>query len=747
VVQFALEQGSSFAVMLVVAAAAMVLTGVFYRRAYGTLRPRQWHLLLALRAAAILIVVLLLFRPAFSYYHVSLEKPSVIFLLDASASMGISDDESGESRFNRARKQLETWSSQLDRRFHVHIIEFSERASALPNPSFLAAVTPDGKATSLSAALLAATQEVPKGENPVAVLLSDGIHNSARNPVDVARRLGIVVHTVGVGASLRNNISYRDIQVTGVDCPDRLMLNNKAKIVGLVEGIGLPGRVVSVALEEDDKTVQEKEVTLSDVPGPQKVEFDFRPTVKGRHVYTVRAKAIPEEKIAENNHRQAAAMVVEPGIRVLYLEGTLRGEYGAIVDRFLAKDPDVEFCALIQTRPNVFLTRTNMEGLSLKSIPSDSESLAKFDVFILGDIAASTIKPQQQELLVKRVKEGAGLIMLGGYHSLGPGGYAGTPLGDALPVSVGSKEIGQIGTPFLPLLTPEGRNHPIFANIADFFPTKAASEKETGLPKLEGCTRVEGAKPGASVLAVHPTEANQMPVLAVQPLEKGRVAVFVGDTTRKWQQGPRALDQQSPFLQFWGQTIRWLAGRATTVEAKASIAATTDKGYYEPEEPVKVSAVVRDDKGEGAKSAKVVAKVTGPGVDQTLELRAEANPAGHYAASFVPKTAGRYEFVVETRIGQETLTSDKLLIEAGRTNLEFEKLDLDEKMLAAIAEAAKGQYSHLSTASSLIGRLERSEQQKEQLDTWRLYWPPGFWALFVAVLSVEWVLRRRFQLR
>ena len=43
-------------------------------------------------------------------------------------------------------------------------------------------------------------------------------------------------------------------------------------------------------------------------------------------------------------------MVVEPGMRVLYLEGTLRAEYGALVDRFLAKDPDLEFYSLVQTR-------------------------------------------------------------------------------------------------------------------------------------------------------------------------------------------------------------------------------------------------------------------------------------------------------------------------------------------------------------------------------------------------------------
>ncbi len=95
-----------------------------------------------------------------------------------------------------------------------------------------------------------------------------------------------------------------------------------------------------------------------------------------------------------------------------------------------------------------------------------------------------------------------------------------------------------------------------------------------------------------------------MPVLAVQPLDRGRVAVFTGDTTRNWQQGPRALDQESPFLRFWGQMVRWLAGRAEPVEAHASVVAETDKAAYEPGEPVQVSAVVRDKEGQGAADAK-----------------------------------------------------------------------------------------------------------------------------------------------
>jgi uncharacterized membrane protein/Mg-chelatase subunit ChlD len=748
VFRLTLEEGYSLWMMLAVAAGSLLLAGVFYRRAFGMLPRKRWQLLLGLRAVTIVIVVLLLFRPVFSYYEELREKPALLFLLDNSASMNISDDASGATRFQQARENLVRWWDLLKNDFRLSLIVFSQRAAPVDDIRALESIKADGQATSLAAPMLAASQEVSKADRPVAILISDGIHNAARNPVETAGKLGMPVHTIGVGASLRNNIAYRDVMVTGIDCPERLMIHNKAKIVGLVDAVGLNGQVVRVVLEDDGKPIQEQELALDAVEGAQKIEFEFRPDVKGRHTYTVRAAQLAGEKIVENNHRSGFSMVVEPGIRVLYIEGTLRGEYGAIVDRFLAKDPDLEFYAMIQTRPNVFLRRTNIEGLQINALPSDEETINKFDVFILGDLDSSYLKPPQQELMLKRVRAGAGLVMLGGYHSLGPGGYAGTPLGDALPVGLGTREVGQILDPLLPLVTPEGLRHPIFANIGAFFPTKAGGPKESGLPELDGCTRVQAARPGAAVLAVHPTDVNQMPILAVQTVDKGRTAVFCGDTTRKWQQGPRALGQDSPFLRFWGQMVRWLAGRSSAVEAKASVSGSTDKGYYEPEEPIRITAIVRDDKGEGAANAKVIAKVSRvPGPAEEVALVTVPGPGGHHGGTFTPRVAGRYEIAIEARVGEATLAAEKLIVEAGRANLEFEKLDMDEKMLARIAAASGGRYFHINTASSLIEQLDRSQRQKRVYLERPLFWPPAFWAIFVAALTAEWILRRRSQLR
>lgn len=743
-----LAEGYSVATMLAVAALAMLLTGAFYYRAFGTLKARQWQLLLLLRVVAILIVVLLLFRPVLSYQNELTTKPAVIFLLDTSASMSIADDATGVTRFDQARGKLQKWCEKLKDDFRILPIAFADRAGLLAGPENLPALTPTGKATSLLRALAAASKQLPPKNVAVVLLLSDGIHNSAGNPLDITRKMGMVVHSIGVGASLRSNPSYRDIQVTGIDCPDRMILNNMARVTGSIDAIGLGGRVIEVFLDEDGQQIGQSELTLDDTEGSQQVTFEFRPSAKGRHTYIVRVPPVNEEKIVQNNERSAVATVIEAGIRVLYIEGTLRAEYGALVDRFLAKDPDLEFCALIQTKPNVFLKRTNMTGLPLAAIPTDQETINKFDVFIFGDIDSTFIRPEQQAMFVKRIRDGAGLVMLGGYHSLGPGGYGGTPLGDVLPAVLGNREIGQLTDSFLPTLTPDGVHHPIFANIAGFFPTPQSPAKVAGLPPLDGCTRVKMARPGATVLATAPADAGSMPLLAVQPFDRGRTAIFAGDTTRKWQQAPSALGLESPFLRFWGQMVRWLAGRGADVEAKAGIVASTDKAYYEPGEPIHISAIVRGKEGQGVNDAKVVANVGGPaGQPKQVTLSVIPGPSGHYDGVIEPRSAGAYEVVVEARIGELSLKSDKIAVQVGRPNLEFERLDLDEKMLERIASDTGGRYVPLSTADHLIDQLDRTQQKKTEYVEQQLYWPPGFWALFVAVLTTEWILRRKYQLR
>ena len=82
---------------------------------------------------------------------------------------------------------------------------------------------------------------MPRRDVEAVILLSDGINNSARNPLEAADKAGLRIHAIGVGASLRNNATYHDVQVSGIDCPDRMTINNIARVSASIESVGLPG--------------------------------------------------------------------------------------------------------------------------------------------------------------------------------------------------------------------------------------------------------------------------------------------------------------------------------------------------------------------------------------------------------------------------------------------------------------------------------------------------------------------------
>ena len=68
-------------------------------------------------------------------------------------------------------------------------------------------------------------------------------------------------------------------------------------------------------------------------------------------------------------------------------------------------------------------------------VPEEMGDLLNYDVLVLSDVAATEMTVSQMDLIKRYVRElGGGLIMLGGEHSFGLGGYYRTPVEDALPV-------------------------------------------------------------------------------------------------------------------------------------------------------------------------------------------------------------------------------------------------------------------------------------------------------------------------
>lgn len=78
---------------------------------------------------------------------------------------------------------------------------------------------------------------------------------------------------------------------------------------------------------------------------------------------------------------------------------------------------------------------------STSGVPDDIGGLAGFDLVVLSDVRASDLTTTQIDAMASYTRDlGGGLLLMGGDRSMGPGGYARTPIEDVSPVNFDLKE-------------------------------------------------------------------------------------------------------------------------------------------------------------------------------------------------------------------------------------------------------------------------------------------------------------------
>ncbi len=706
------EARLQLALMVLLALAASAWTLFFYLRVYRYLGRLPMGVLSAMRILAVLLLVLLVFKPVLSFEERVEHRTDLVVLVDASRSMSVSDWPDTPHRLALAAAQVRKYMDRLAAAFNVQLYTFDTRARPAAADQW---PEPEGEATNITRAVKDVLALARRADTSGLVLLSDGLHNAGGDVVRDTTALGPPpIYTVGVGTDLTRESGYQDISIENVRAPEESVVDNVTRITVDVEAVGLADRSVEVQLREGDTLLSAQPLRLDGTPGSQSITLTVTPTTTGRHTYTVRIPPDPAERRSENNTRDLYLLVTDPRIRVLYVEGVVRPEYKPLKS-VLETDPNVELAALVQVRKGEFLQSGSRKDIALTGFPQTLEDMRKFDVFFLGDLDRSYFSAKQLENLKTAVSEGKGLLMIGGYASFGPGGYEGTPVEEILPVLVGPRDIGQETAPFVLKLTPEGLEHPIFYGTTDFFqsPTpgdESRRDESPGLPTLKGCTRLGRPKPGASVLAVHPDRAGPagpLVVLAVQSFGRGRTAAFAADTTYQWYLPYKALGRDSPYIKFWGQMVRWLANKEIKETAdEAGVTLLVHKPFYNPGESVTVRARVREEEGRATNYADVTGALLGPGGERTpIPLVLVPGSVGMYEAKLDPPDPGEYKILVEARKDSKRLGIAEDSFVVGRANQEFDRLSIDAALLKQLAQATGGEYYEPANFGDLVERL------------------------------------------
>jgi hypothetical protein len=355
------------------------------------------------------------------------------------------------------------------------------------------------------------------------------------------------------------------------------------------------------------------------------------------------------------------------------------------------------------------------------------------------------------------VNDGKALLMLGGRNSFGPGGYGDTAVAAALPVAVGGRSQPQETTEFVPQLTAAGRASPVFEGIEKYFGSPSGPAAEP-VPELLGCVTVPKAKDGATVLAIHPARRNRdgpLVVLAVHNYGAGRAAAFTADTTWKWYLRTRSMGTDSPYHRFWGQLVRYLAGQdARREEVGSSVVARLDRPYLRQGEPLTISAQVRDEGGQPTDGAAVTATLsTGP-TDEGVQIPLPAAESGEglYRTRWQPERAGTYTVKVTAADARgEPLGEDSLEATVAEPSRETDRLARDTATLRTVAEATRGRYVELAALPEVVDELIAAQARRlrpaPEATHVELYNFTALFAVFVGLLTAEWLIRRRWQLQ
>lgn len=179
------------------------------------------------------------------------------------------------------------------------------------------------------------------------------------------------------------------------------------------------------------------------------------------------------------------------------------------------------------------------------AFPEDPAAIAaRWDVIALGDTGggANAFRPLQLQALAEFVHAGGGLLAVAGAHCFTPGGYAGTPLAEVLPVEMADGAYA-MGESAVDVTEPGAR---LFEGYEPAIPAFGAHQRLT-------------AKPQARVLARF---ADGAPFIALDEAGNGRVMVLGGI----WNHGSgRAFTEWSDYGRLIGRSVRWL-GRDLELE-------------------------------------------------------------------------------------------------------------------------------------------------------------------------------------
>lgn len=739
--------------MLIATISALLLLAsiISYLRAPTSASTGRRLLLITLRTLAVVAALVLLLDPHRTQQERFREEMELAVLLDASASMGFSDEDQGRTRYEAARQYLGAkLLPALDADYDVKVYTFG---SALEPSADLSLVKPLQARSDLAAALetvLAEGRDHPLGG---VIVLTDGQfadQDALRKSARKLRKSGIPLFTYAVG----KDQEAADISLVSVSGGQLVPFEPRMRITAKIDSPGFADRETTLSVRRGERLLFEKRLQLSGQAQEETIEFTT--PYRGFFTYEVSLSVQDGERLAYNNDRSLGVDVLDQKIHVLYMEGT-PGQTHFLEDS-LETDPDIEVTSLyfpqssqnfdrakqLPYRTDVSQRRIYNVGHPRRGYPATLEGLLQYDVVINSDIYRQAFTQEQLDNTVAFVeKYGGGFIMIGGVTAFGAGHYDETVIDKLMPVDAyGARDFEWAG--FMLSVPEKAFNHPIMQVGDDDEETRKAWTER--FPGLGGLNRANRPKPGAVSLALHATRSNQygkLVVFAAQQIGRGRTMAFTSDTTDDWGRGfqrrfGRDDDPTLYYRRFWNNAIRWLAAdRIQRKNGELTLQAASTHAVVG--EIVSITMPLP----EAALAESINLRCDVPaGEPQLLPTRLDPI-TNSLRGELRLQQLGEHIFTARWQKTPDVAIFAKCLVTVTQDRREEATTRANPSFLAELAKVTNASSLNdkdQNYVAETLGELGTEYVEYRESSAWDIL---PVLAMFLAVLSGEWLLRRR----
>ena len=339
-----------------------------------------------------------------------------------------------------------------------------------------------------------------------------------------------------------------DRRLRVVEAPSYGIVGKSVTLRVAIEDLGVahPAGSANLTIRRDGEPPH-----VANVPIGVEQHIDVPITRAGPTVIELAADTLPGEVSTINNRAVVEINGVRDRLRVLLISGEPHpGE--RTWRRLLKADPSVDLVHFTILRPPEKDDLTPLNELALIAFPVRElflDKIHEFDLIILDRFQNRGLLPLPYiGNIADHVREGGALLLSVGPEFSGAASLAATPIGQILPgapAPFGAVVEGR----FRPRVTDLGQRHPVTEGLAGANPSgKTDDRPEWG----SWYRRIQPVDVHGEVLMASPDE---QPLLALDRVGKGRVALLLSDQIWLWSRGHQGGGPQAELLR---RVAHWL---------------------------------------------------------------------------------------------------------------------------------------------------------------------------------------------